>query len=107
MEVSCPACAARYTADEEKLRGKTARMRCRACDTVWLVTGPSAIDDDDTTRGRSAAPVAAQEKRAADARRGAERERRDLFASRPVEDGGVRETLRPPPQRFETTLATR
>ena len=40
MDVTCPACAARYTADEQKLRGKTARMRCRACDTVWLVSGP-------------------------------------------------------------------
>lgn len=84
MEVRCPACAARYTADDEKLRGKTARMRCRACDTVWLVSGPPADGG-------------AEERRAAVARRGAERERRDLFASRPPEHGSVRETLRPPP----------
>ncbi len=58
-------------------------MRCRACDTVWLVSGPSA--------------EAGGERRAAVARRGAERERRDLFASRPPEHGSVRETLRPPP----------
>lgn len=83
MEVRCPACAARYTADDEKLRGKTARMRCRACDTVWLVSGPPA--------------EGGAERRAAVARRGAERERRDLFASRPPEHGSVRETLRPPP----------
>lgn len=83
MEVSCPACAARYTADDEKLRGKTARMRCRACDTVWLVSGPS-LDGG-------------ERRRAAVARRRTERERRDLFASRPPEHGCVRETLRPPP----------
>jgi hypothetical protein len=64
-------------------------MRCRACDTVWLVSGPSsasavAVSDDTAPR-------------AAVQRRGAERERRDLFASRPVDDGIVRETMRPPP----------
>lgn len=93
MEVSCPACAARYTADDSKLRGKTARMRCRACDTVWLVSGPSSASSFAATAGDldNTAP------RAAIQRRGAERERRDLFASRPLEDGGVKETLRPPP----------
>lgn len=91
MEVTCPACAARYTADDEKLRGKTARMRCRACDTVWLVSGPSS----------------GEERRAAVARRGAPRERRDLFASRPPEDGSVRETLRPPPAGLVGGVAAR
>jgi len=81
MEVSCPACAARYTADEQKLRGKTARMRCRACDTVWLVSGPEKADA----------------KLAAVVKRGAEREHRDLFASRPVDLGSVKQTLRPGP----------
>jgi predicted Zn finger-like uncharacterized protein len=93
MEVSCPACAARYTADDSKLRGKTARMRCRACDTVWLVSGPSSASSIAAPPGDldNTAP------RAAIQRRGAEREHRDLFASRPLEDGGVKETLRPPP----------
>src|SRR5205085_5046069 len=57
MEVTCPACASRYTADDEKIRGKTARMRCRSCDTVWLVGG----DEDEMP----------SEKRAAVVRRGA------------------------------------
>jgi predicted Zn finger-like uncharacterized protein len=92
MEVSCPACAARYTADDSKLRGKTARMRCRACDTVWLVSGPSSASSvEQASDLDNTAP------RAAVQRRGAERERRDLFASRPIEEGGVKETLRPPP----------
>lgn len=42
MDVSCPACAAKYTCDDEKLRGKTARMRCKACGTAWVVSGPGA-----------------------------------------------------------------
>jgi predicted Zn finger-like uncharacterized protein len=82
MEVTCPACAARYTADDEKLRGKTARMRCRQCETVWLVGG----DDDPLPSERRAAVV----------RRGAERERADLFAARPSDHGMVSPTIPPP-----------
>ncbi|MDB5216118.1 MAG: hypothetical protein JWO86_4045 [Myxococcaceae bacterium] len=83
MDVTCPACAARYTADEQKLRGKTARMRCKACDTVWLVSGPEDKMNE--------------EKRAAVVKRGADRDHRDLFASRPADLGSVKQTLRPPP----------
>lgn len=83
MDVTCPACAARYTADEQKLRGKTARMRCRACDTVWLVSGP----EDKMSEAKRAAVV----------KRGAERDHRDLFASRPADLGSVKQTLRPAP----------
>ncbi len=91
MEVTCPACAARYTADEEKIRGKTARMRCRACDTVWLVGGDDAPPSD--------------ERRAAVSRRGAERERRDLFAHRPSDHGYVGPTIPPPPMATTSTAA--
>ncbi|MBX3224484.1 MAG: zinc-ribbon domain-containing protein [Labilithrix sp.] len=94
MEVSCPACAARYTADDDKLRGKTARMRCKSCDTVWLVSGPQGgtsdmaharIESDSTSR------------RAAVVKRGSDREKRDLFATREPEYGSVKQTLLPPP----------
>lgn len=83
MDLTCPACAARYTADEQKLRGKTARMRCRACDTVWLVSGPEI--------------KMSEPKRAAVMKRGMERDHRDLFASQPTDFGSVKQTLRPPP----------
>jgi predicted Zn finger-like uncharacterized protein len=108
MDVTCPACAARYVADGEKLRGKTTRMRCRACDTVWLVAGPGSTDDTGNT------------KRAAIVKRGAEREHRDLFASpqsmpAPLSphsssfDQGPRSTLRAPPdsRRAPTAVAAR
>ncbi|MBX3263944.1 MAG: zinc-ribbon domain-containing protein [Labilithrix sp.] len=95
MDVSCPACAARYTADDEKLRGKTARMRCRTCDTVWLVSGPQP----EAEAAALHAPVASEStsKRAAVVRRGSEREKRDLFATREPEYGSVKQTLLPPP----------
>ncbi len=93
MDVSCPACAARYTADDEKLRGKTARMRCKACNTVWLVSG----------KGGAAAvahpPIESDSapKRAAVVRKGSEREKRDLFAARELDEGSVKQTLLPAP----------
>lgn len=93
MDVTCPACAARYTADEQKLRGKTARMRCKACDTVWLVSGPEEKMNE--------------EKRAAVVKRGAARDHQDLFASRPAELGSVKQTLRPPPGFDVSAVAAR
>jgi predicted Zn finger-like uncharacterized protein len=94
MEVICPACAARYTADEEKIRGRTARMRCRACDTVWLVGG----EEEDPTNPSTDEPRAS-------VRRGADREKRDLFAHRPSDHGYVGPTIPPPPMPQATTAA--
>lgn len=95
MEVSCPACAARYTADDEKLRGKTARMRCKACSTVWLVSGSGAST---APAAMAHAPIEheSSSKRAAVVRRGSEREKRDLFAARETDYGSVKQTLPPP-----------
>ena len=96
MEVSCPACAARYTADDEKLRGKTARMRCKACNTVWMVSGWGAFA---APAAMAHAPIEheSSSKRAAVVRRGSEREKRDLFAARETDYGSVKQTLRPAP----------
>ena len=97
MDVICPACAARYTADEQKLRGKTARMRCKACDTVWLVSGTPDRAEEKMN----------EEKRAAVVKRGGERDHRDLFASRPADLGSVKQTLRPPAPDFGGAVAAR
>jgi predicted Zn finger-like uncharacterized protein len=97
MDVICPACAARYTADEQKLRGKTARMRCKACDTVWLVSGTPDRAEEKMN----------EEKRAAVVKRGGERDHRDLFASRPADLGSVKQTLRPPVPDFGGAVAAR
>ena len=61
-------------------------MRCKACDTVWLVAGHTTEQSPSTS-----------EPRAAVVKRGAEREHRDLFASRPLDIGSVKQTLRPSP----------
>ncbi|HVH43808.1 MAG TPA: zinc-ribbon domain-containing protein [Labilithrix sp.] len=92
MEVSCPACAARYTADDEKLRGKTARMRCKACNTVWVVSGASEASP------MPHAPIENESsaKHAAVLKKGTDREQRDLFAERESEGGSIR-SFPPPP----------
>jgi predicted Zn finger-like uncharacterized protein len=126
MDVACPACAAKYTADEEKLRGKKARMRCKACNTAWIVTGPGANEDAAAisipppasipppsakpaslkpasmkppslapTPGSIAPPRA--DKQAAVVKTGSEREKRDMFADQPADEGKVKDTLLPPP----------
>jgi predicted Zn finger-like uncharacterized protein len=101
MEVSCPACAARYTADGDKLRGKTARMRCKACNTVWLVSGSDAPPPADVPPVSLALDKAGPpgSKRAAVVKRGAEREKRDLFAKREEEApvSSMRPSDAPPP----------
>jgi predicted Zn finger-like uncharacterized protein len=91
MHVYCPACAAQYAVDDEKLRGKTARMRCKACQTAWSVTGPRL----------SEAPVvgAPSPQRAAVVRTGKERERRDLFAPE-AGPAAVKPALLPLPSGF-------
>jgi predicted Zn finger-like uncharacterized protein len=43
MDVRCPACAAQYVVDDEKLRGRTARMRCRACHAAWSVSARPSV----------------------------------------------------------------
>jgi predicted Zn finger-like uncharacterized protein len=111
MDVSCPACAARYTADDEKLRGKTARMRCKACNTVWLVSGagaptPTTTGDSPVSMPLDNAPMSKRvgmpidnapvSKRAAVVRRGAEREKRDLFAQRDDEVASSKHSDAPP-----------
>jgi predicted Zn finger-like uncharacterized protein len=123
MDVSCPACAAKYTCDEEKLRGKTARMRCKACNTAWMVSGPGASSAPKTpgSMGSSMPPrpdsmmprsadSSGEAKRAAVVRKGADREKRDLFAIRAPEEGSIKEvpsqvkdTLLPPPNFGFTT----
>lgn len=123
MDVSCPACAAKYTCDEEKLRGKTARMRCKACNTAWMVSGPGASAAPRPTGSMpppsvapksivpSVPPPASSDalsdsaKRAAVMKTGKDREKRDLFAPTEVDQGSikVKDTLLPPPNFGFTT----
>lgn len=63
MNLSCPRCATRYTVADEKLRGRSARLRCKKCQAGLRVfwDGESLqISVDEPTRSTTPeAPVAA------------------------------------------------
>ena len=40
MEISCDACGKRYRVDETKIKGETARVKCKACSNLMVVTRP-------------------------------------------------------------------
>lgn len=101
MHVTCPACATEYIADEGNFHGNTARMRCAACDTVWLVSRVAEPEEYPIPQARPAS----DRSHAAVVRRGTARERRDLFATQEPDLGSVKQTLRPAP--FSSGVAAR
>lgn len=40
MIVQCPACASQYQITDDKIRGKTVRLRCKNCGDAWVTSGP-------------------------------------------------------------------
>ena len=40
MEISCNACGKRYRVDETKIKGEMARVKCKACNNLMVVTRP-------------------------------------------------------------------
>ncbi len=83
MLVTCHECQAKYSVADEKVRGRTARVRCRRCSTLIEVSGvpshtPAVSYDDPTT-----VPQPQSMRRAAVLPREGDRARRDLFAPPP------------------------
>ncbi len=77
-------------------------MRCKACNAVWLVSGPDVASPGASSPASSVAPAAVaqdkeESKRAAVIKKGAEREKRDLFGTPADVNGSVKQTLLPPP----------
>jgi methyl-accepting chemotaxis protein len=40
MEISCDACGKKYRVDETKMKGEMARVKCKACNNLMVVTKP-------------------------------------------------------------------
>ena len=40
MEITCDSCGKRYRVDENKIKGEKARLKCKACENIILVTKP-------------------------------------------------------------------
>lgn len=103
MDVTCPACSARYRIPGSKVQGRTARMRCKACATEWLVSAEQREEPDAPTMAHvapsSPSSPSSPPARAAVIRRGAERERRDLFATR-SEEHAAPQSFRPLPPSY-------
>jgi predicted Zn finger-like uncharacterized protein len=57
MKITCHSCAAKYTVSDEKVQGKTVKMKCRKCGATIVVGSASGGEDahvtDDAAMGES------------------------------------------------------
>src|SRR4051794_40564441 len=44
MKISCQSCAAKYTIADDKVRGKTVKIKCKKCGTA-IVVGPDTPEE--------------------------------------------------------------
>jgi predicted Zn finger-like uncharacterized protein len=56
MKIICDSCGAKYTVSDEKVQGKTVKVKCRKCSAVIVV---SSTGDVSTTGGDAAGPAEA------------------------------------------------
>ena len=47
MDISCDACGKKYRVDETKMKGEKAKVKCKACDNIMVVTKPALEPDDE------------------------------------------------------------
>jgi methyl-accepting chemotaxis protein len=47
MDIICDACGKKYRVDETKMKGQKAKVKCKACDNIMVVTKPApAVSDE-------------------------------------------------------------
>jgi predicted Zn finger-like uncharacterized protein len=54
MKITCGSCAAKYTVSDEKVQGKTVKVKCRKCGAVIVVSSTGEVQ---TTGGSTAPPA--------------------------------------------------
>jgi methyl-accepting chemotaxis protein len=47
MDISCDACGKKYRVDETKMKGERAKVKCKACDNIMVVTKPAIEPDEE------------------------------------------------------------
>jgi methyl-accepting chemotaxis protein len=47
MDIICDACGKKYRVDETKMKGEKAKVKCRACDNIMVVTKPTLEPADE------------------------------------------------------------
>jgi methyl-accepting chemotaxis protein len=43
MDIICDSCGKKYRVDETKMKGESARVKCKACDNIMVVTKPAPV----------------------------------------------------------------
>ena len=46
LDIACDACGKKYRVDETQMRGTRARVKCKACSNVMVITRPQATAGD-------------------------------------------------------------
>ncbi len=47
MDIICDACGKKYRVDETKMKGQKAKVKCKACDNIMVVTKPAPVTPDE------------------------------------------------------------
>jgi predicted Zn finger-like uncharacterized protein len=47
MDIICDVCAKKYRVDETKMKGEKAKVKCKACDNIMVVTKPAPESADE------------------------------------------------------------
>lgn len=47
MDIICDACGKKYRVDETKMKGEQAKVKCKACDNIMVVSKPALETDDE------------------------------------------------------------
>ncbi len=55
MDITCDACAKKYRVDETKMKGDSAKVKCKACNHIMVITKPTPTPPDETFRFEEAA----------------------------------------------------
>ena len=107
MMISCESCQSKYSVADEKIRGKTVKIRCRECQTMMVAKGPDVVRSEAPEAQAPVAQVAAvaapeSVAPAAIVKRGGARPKRDFFAEASQEVASV-----PPQNMFSNATAQR
>jgi methyl-accepting chemotaxis protein len=55
MDITCDACEKKYRVDETKMKGDSAKVKCKACNHIMVITKPTPAPPDETFRFDEAA----------------------------------------------------
>jgi methyl-accepting chemotaxis protein len=57
MDITCDACGKKYRVDETKMKGESAKVKCKACNNIMVITKPKPARREETFRlGDAAEP---------------------------------------------------